>query len=73
MTWVRIPPGAAHFFFKRRESEPSQVVVLCCLALFIVSQLFNRVHDIHEVCLNYLIMYCSCLGDIHVHVHCVTS
>jgi len=25
----------------KKESEPSQLVVLCCLALFIVSQLFN--------------------------------
>ena len=25
--WVRIPPGAAHFFFEKRESE-SQVVLL---------------------------------------------
>ena len=42
--WVRIPPGVAHFFFeKERESEPSQVFLLCCLALFIVSQLFNHV------------------------------
>ena len=39
--------------------------------LFIVSQLLNHVHEIHEVCLNYLIMYCTCLGDIHV--HCVAS
>ena len=38
--WVRILPGAAHFFFEREKSEPSQVVLLCCLALFIVSPLF---------------------------------
>ena len=43
MTWVRIPPGAAHFFFERRESEPSQLVLLCCLILFDVSQLINHV------------------------------
>ena len=36
--------GQLTFSLKRRESEPSQVVVLCCLALFIVSQLFNHVH-----------------------------
>ena len=41
MMWIRIPPGAAHSFFE--ESEPSQVVVLCCLALSIVSQIFNHV------------------------------
>ena len=37
---VRIPPGAAQ---KRRESEPSQLVVVCCLALFSVSRLYNHV------------------------------
>ena len=45
---VRIPPGAA-------ESEPSQVVLLCCLALFIVAQLqvFNHVHVQHPVVVDY--------------------
>ena len=38
--WV---PEAAHFFLKRRESEPSQVVV-CCLALFGVSQICDHVY-----------------------------
>ena len=37
VSWVRIPPGAAHFFLKRRESEPSQLVFLYCFALFDVS------------------------------------
>ena len=41
--WVRIPPGAAHFSLKIRQSEPSQLVVLCCLALFDASQLHNYV------------------------------
>ena len=36
--------GATHFFFEKEKSEPSQVVLLCCLALFIVSPLFNHVH-----------------------------
>ena len=31
--------GQLTFSLKRRESEPSQVVLFCCLALFIVSQL----------------------------------
>ena len=31
--------GQLTFSLKKRESEPSQVVLLCCLALFIVSQL----------------------------------
>ena len=31
--WVRIPPGAAHFFLSK--GEPSQVVVLCCALLCI--------------------------------------
>ncbi len=48
MTWVRIPPGAAHFSLKRRGSEPSQLVVLCCLALVDTSQLHNHVHTRYE-------------------------
>ena len=62
--WVRIPPGAAHL--KKRESEMSQVVLLCCLALFIVSQLFNHVHVRIYVGTNiyvYINMY------IHVHMY----
>ena len=45
---VQIPPGAA-------ESEPSQVVVLRCLALFIVArlQVFNHVHVQHPAVLDY--------------------
>ena len=31
------------FSLKRRKNEPSQLVLLCCLALFIVSPLFNHV------------------------------
>ena len=46
--WVRIPPGAAHFSSKRRKSEASQVVLLCRLALFIVSPLFNHEHPVHS-------------------------
>ena len=42
MTWVQIPPEAVYFFFERRESELSQLVVLCCLALFGASQLHNH-------------------------------
>ena len=38
------------FSLKRRESEPSQVVVLCCLALFIVSPLFNHVQYVNTLC-----------------------
>jgi len=38
--------GLLTFSLKRRKSEPSQVV-LCCLALFIVSPLFNHVH-VHD-------------------------
>ena len=36
--------GSSLFSLTKRESEPSQLVVLCCLALFIVSQLFNHAH-----------------------------
>ena len=35
--------GSSLFSLKRRESEPSQLVVLRCLALFDVSQLHNQV------------------------------
>ena len=35
--------GQLTFSLKKRKSEPSRVVLLCCLALFIVSQLFNHV------------------------------
>ena len=37
--------GQLTFSLKRRESELSQVVLLCCLALFNVPQLFNHVHE----------------------------
>ena len=40
--WVRIPPGSA-FSLKGRSIWPSQVVLLYCLALFDVSELFNHV------------------------------
>ena len=40
--WVRIPPEAAHFFFEKKKKETSQLVVLCHLALFDVSE--NHVH-----------------------------
>ena len=33
------------FSLKTRESEPSQVVVLCCLALFDASQICNHVQS----------------------------
>ena len=51
--------GQLTFSLKRRKSEPSQVVVLCCLALFIVFQLFNHVH-VHVRTLKL---------SVHVHVH----
>ena len=35
------PPGKEE---KVKDSEPSQLVLLCCLALFIVSPLFSHVH-----------------------------
>ena len=33
------PAEAAHFFFEKKKREPSQLVVLCCLALFDESQI----------------------------------
>ena len=39
---LREKPHLKNMYMINRESEPSQVVVLCCLALFIVSQLFNQ-------------------------------
>ena len=39
--------GSSLFSLKRRESELSQVVLLCCLALFIMSPLFNHVPCVH--------------------------
>ena len=66
--WVQIPPGAAHFFFERRESEPSQLALLCCLALFIVSRLFNCVgilNVLHSL-LFYVVLYVHTLVESFV-------
>ena len=45
--------GQLTFSLKRRESELSQLVLLCCLALY-VSQLFKHVH-VHVVALHCLV------------------
>ena len=55
MTWVQIPPGVAHFFFEKK-SEPFQLTLLYCLALFNVSQLFNHVCVCLCVCHSLVVM-----------------
>ena len=48
------------FSLKRRESEASQVVLLCCLALYIVSQVFNHVHvDLFYTCVLLCALFCQ--------------
>ena len=57
MTWVRIPPGAAHFFFEKKRV--SRLRWCCCIALLCLMCLLLCL-----MCLNYLIMYvcilCTC-------------
>ena len=55
------PLGQLTFSLKRRESEPSQVVVLCCLALHIVSRLLTVVHAVDSICI--------CTYSVHVCLH----
>ena len=60
--------GQLTFSLKGRESEPSQVVLLCCLALFIMSQLFNHVH-VHVCVHGHKYDTGVCVYNVHVHEH----
>ena len=67
--------GQLTFSFKRRESEPSQVVVLCCLALYWIGLRFNHVHYIHDIIIflvtsyNFLITIYICITALVMYMY----
>jgi len=69
--YMYFPPGAAHFFC---ESAPSQLALLCCLALFDASQLHKHVVQViymyvHGWGSHSIYVVLLLLTNIHVHVH----
>ena len=76
MSWVRIPPEAAHFSLGKKEFV-SGVVVLYCVALYVVS--FDHVQCTWYIYTMYMYLYiynihdtCTCTWEFVPQVTCST-
>ena len=65
MSWVRIPPEAAHFSLEKKICLGCCCVVLYCVALYVVS--FDHVYNLHVRVHHVHCMYIH----VYIRVHCV--
>ena len=66
MTWVRIPPGAAHFFFEKKRKRTISVggVVLPCLSLNYINMYHTSSNECHTIGSAEPSKHCKCIDTI---------